>query len=124
MSTESTQRLVVVSYDAASNGFAVTPNPLTLGPGEHKMYLALQTVNRGDAKEAKFLAIYEDNLITSAQRVGTCDQLWQVDISNPPSEKEPETFNYTVRIKYAGVERSHDPSVVLQPPATEPPAHK
>lgn len=110
------ERMVVVSYDAAANSFSVSPNPVSFKPGVHTLYLALRTVNRGDADEAIFKAVYEDNLITSAKRVGTCDQLWQVTINNEPAVTEDTAYSYTVRVEYAGSEYAKDPSVVLQPP--------
>lgn len=112
--------MVVVSYDAASRVFSVNPNPVIIPPTQRTLFFALQTINKGDAEPARFTAIYEDNLIQSAQAVDGCDQLWRTVIDNDLSSKDAsEKFNYTLRIVYNGTQRSHDPSVVLQPPTTD-----
>ncbi len=118
-------KVVVVTFDASTLTFAINPNPICIPNGTTTLYFALQTANRGHAEPAELLAIFEDHLITRAEPVDHCKQLWQVEIVNEveyAGESEGlATYSYTVRVKYAGKELAHDPTVILEPPNIEPP---
>lgn len=110
------ERLVVISFDAASRSFAINPDPLKLEQGNHRVYFALETRNRGDAEPAVLTHVYEDNLLQQTCCVGGCKQLREGFITNDPEAAKDSPYRYTVRIHYAGVDYGHDPSVVLEPP--------
>lgn len=119
---QSPPRVAVVTFDAASKSFSLNPDPIRIPPGRSDLYFALQTANRGDAARAEFRTIFEDHLFATASSVEGSNELWKVVVDNESPSAGEESYSYTVRISYAGKEYPYDPSVVLEPPPTEPPA--
>lgn len=114
-------RVVIVTFDASSKNFSLNPDPIRLPDGTTDLYFALQTANRGDADKAVFSSLFADWDWATASPVDGSGELWKVRIVNEPALSSSETYTYTVEILYAGSTLAHDPTVILDPPNTDPP---
>ena len=112
MPSSAINRLIVISFDAATAKLSANPNPIQVA-ADRTLYFALQTLNRGEIGEAVFTAIYEDHAFVSAAQTNDCPQLWVVHLNEEVTSQT--TYFYTVRISYNGKEHTLDPSVVLLP---------
>ena len=113
-------RVIIVTFDAASKGFALNPDPIRIPEGSQDLYFALQTANRGDANKAGFTSIFEDHQFATATAVDGSNDLWKVAVVNDPAPTSETAYSYTVSVSYAGSVLAHDPTVILEPPPIGP----
>lgn len=114
-------RLVVVTYDAGTGKFTVNPNPVAIPQGTHKLYFALQTVNKGHSEEATLTEIVLrprqdcDKAVPLVTPLNEFPQIFVTELTN--DGKDELRYDYSLQCHYDEGPRpvDLDPTIILQP---------